>query len=461
MEPYALQLSRYAADLRYEAIPAPVAERMKLLVLDTLGVGVFGAQLPWCKTVYDYAAYLAGPAESTLWGLGKGKVAAPNAALANGTSCHCFELDETHRKSWLHAVGVTLPAAMAIGETNGLTGKELIATLVAAVDVNIRVALSIDIERLNRRGLHPTGALGHFGGAIAAAKALRLDAPGIASAFGLAGSRAMGTEIIKVDGSHLKRLYSGRAAHNGVESALLAQRGLDGPVHIIEGEYGGIFDVLWGVTETPGYDLTRLTTGLGSDFSELLQIMIKCYPLHSHVHPAVDVALDLANENDLDWRDIEKVTLRTRTRNATRLAHTAPATVMLAQQSFPYTVAASFVDRTFGVDQVANERLSDPRLIDFATHRVRLIADPEMDRIFPEDDPADMEVRMKSGKVFHKRTENGRGTPKQPLSTEQVTAKFRGLASRVLPDDKVQGLQERVLRLEECDDVREISALLS
>ena len=460
MDAYGLQMAKYASALQYDRIPREVTEWVKVLVLDTLGVAVFGSHLPWCRTVIDYSRYLAGPREATLWGSKGEKVAAPNAALANGTCCHCFELDETHRKSWLHAFGVTLPPALAIGEGNGLTGKELIAVLVAAVDINIRVAMALNIEVVNRYGLHPTGGLGHFGAAIAASKALRLPAEQMARAFGLAGSRAMGTEIIKVDGSHLKRLYSGRAAHNGVESALLAKMGFEGPLRILEGEYGGIFDVLWGVCDQKKYDYGLLTQGLGDDFSELLQIGIKPYPLHLHTHPSVDLALDILKGESLDWKSIKSVEIRTRTRNVNRLSHRRPATVMLAQQSIPYAVSAAFVDGAFGVDQLSPEKLQDENILEFSEKKVFLIADEAMDRAFPEKDPAEMVVKTSDGRVFTKKTNHSRGNPESPLSLGDIKDKFHNLAGRVLPKEQLSKLEDAVLNLEKCTHVGQLTSLL-
>jgi len=459
MQPYGLELSIYAANLKYEKIPHEIVNQIKVLVLDTMGVALFGSSLAWCKTVKDYSMYMGGPKEATLWGGGE-KVAAPNAALANGTFCHCFELDETHRKSWLHAFGVTLPAALAVGETNGLSGKELITALAASVDINIRVALAINIEIVNRYGLHPTGGLGHFGAAIAAGKSLRLPAEKIASAFGLAGSRAMGTEIIKVDGSHLKRLYSGRAAHNGVESALLAMRGFEGPIRILEGEYGGIFDVLWGVCNEKKYDYELLLKDLGNDFSELLNIGIKPYPLHLHTHPSVDLALQIRRENNLDWQDIKSVEIWTRTRNVKRLAHRTPETVMLAQQSIPYVVAASFVDGRFGVEQLSLDRLKDEKIREFSEKRVQLIADEEMDKVFPSKDPAVMCVQTYDGRLIKKRTDFSRGNPECPLSIDEIKGKYYDLAGKVMPMDKLVEIENMVLNLENCNDVKEITDLL-
>src|SRR4030042_3643927 len=133
-------LAGFAARLRYEAIPEAVANHMKLCIRDTLGCGLFGSTLPWGRIVAEFARDLGGKDEATIMGLPY-KASPPNAALANGTMIHGFELDDLHRLSILHTGSVTLPAALALAE-KGSNGKDFLAAVVAGYEGGARIGMT-------------------------------------------------------------------------------------------------------------------------------------------------------------------------------------------------------------------------------------------------------------------------------------------------------------------------------
>ena len=249
-------LARFVAELVYERIPQPVVERIKLCLLNTFGCGLFGSTLPWTRIVGAFAQDLGGTQEATLWGR-TFKVPAPNAALANGTAVHSFELDDLHKTSIVHPGGVVVTPALAMAEhIGGCDGKEFLAAVVAGYEVAIRVGMSVGTSHL-QRGYHPTGTNGTFGAGAASGRILKLDSDKMTHTLGIAGTQAAGLMAAQFS-AMVKRVHAGRAAQSGVYAALLAQRGLTGITNILEADYGGYCSVMADVC-----DKRLLTVGLG------------------------------------------------------------------------------------------------------------------------------------------------------------------------------------------------------
>lgn len=219
-------LARFAAELTFEKIPPPVVEHIKLCLLDTFGCGLFGSTLPWSKIVADFARDLGGKRESTVWGRNF-KVSAPNAALANGTAVHSFELDDLHKTSIVHPGSIAVSPALAMAEhIGGCNGKEFLTAVIAGYEVAIRVGMSVGTSHLER-GYHPTGTNGTFGAGAAAGRILGLNADKMTEDLGIAGTQAAGLMAAQYS-AMVKRMHAGRAAQSGVYGALLAQKGLTG-----------------------------------------------------------------------------------------------------------------------------------------------------------------------------------------------------------------------------------------
>jgi len=220
------KLASFAVNLTFSDISPVVVDHMKWCLLDTVGCGLFGSTLPWGKILGEFARDLGGRRESTILGMAA-KASAPNAALANGTMIHGFELDDIHPLSIIHPGSVTFPAALAIGERRGrCTGKEFLTALVVGYEVGIRVGMCVGASHLHR-GFHPTGTHGTFAAAAAAGKLLGLDEKRMIHAFGIAGTQAAGLMAAQYS-AMVKRMHAGRASQSGVYGALLAEKGLTG-----------------------------------------------------------------------------------------------------------------------------------------------------------------------------------------------------------------------------------------
>ena len=245
-------IAETAAALRFRALPRHVAERAKDLVLDHLGVTLYGACLPWSCKVREIVLADGGKAASTIYG--SRRVPARAAALANGTAAHAIEFDDTHDESLSHPACAILPAAFAIAEETGASGRDFLAAMVAGYEAQCRFGAPLG-NAIIRRGFHPTATLGVFGATAAVANLLRLDAGRIVSAFGSGASMSSGVMQFTEDaeGTMIKRLHAGLPAERGILAARLAAIDFTGPRGAIEGTWG-IGRVFAGVT-----DLGRVT----------------------------------------------------------------------------------------------------------------------------------------------------------------------------------------------------------
>ena len=172
--PYTRGIAEFVSGLKYDAIPEAVRHRVKLLMLDSLGCALYGADLQWCRIMQDALAAVDTTRECVVWGTNK-KLSAPHAALANGTAVQGFELDDVHRAGVLHVGAVVLPALIPLTERKaGMTGREFLTSAVAGYEIGPRVGLCMGPAHI-ASGWHSGATLGVFSAAAGAARGLALD----------------------------------------------------------------------------------------------------------------------------------------------------------------------------------------------------------------------------------------------------------------------------------------------
>src|SRR6202790_894466 len=360
-----VQLARYAAELRYEHLPAAVVAKAKDVIADTVAACICGADMKWSRIVIDYAERTGPGGTSKILGRGT-SVQAPAAALANGALAHAFELDSLTRPgAGAHPGATVLPPALAIAQEVGASGKALISAVVAGNEVMIRIGRATGHTN-EARGFHAPGTTGPFGAAVACGHLLGLDAGRMANALGIAGSLARGLlEFAKGDGGMVKRLHLGRASEAGVLAASLAAAGFTGPRTVIEGEFGFLRVFC---TE---FDEAELTRGLGRDYVTLSTVL-KRYPVHATAHAAVRAVRDLQAEHGFSGGDVAAVTVTGSRRMVERHNIAEPADLMLAQYSIPFCVALALYREARDPESYDESALADPE-IRALTRRVRLV----------------------------------------------------------------------------------------
>jgi 2-methylcitrate dehydratase PrpD len=446
-------LAQFSAELTYEKIPTSVIDHIKLCLLDTIGCGLFGSTLPWSRIIADFSKDLGGTQKSTIWGRNL-KAPAPNAALANGTAVHSFEIDDLHKTSIVHPGGVAIVPALAMVEyIGGCNGEKFLTAIIAGYEVAIRVGMSVGASHL-KRGFHPTGTNGTFGAAAAAGSILKLDSEKMTHALGIAGTQAAGLMAAQFS-AMVKRMHAGRAAQSGIYGALLAEKGLTGINNILEAEYGGYCSTMAGESNK-----NLLTKGLGEDF-ETGQVGFKPYSAGGSTHTAHEAVKSIMEKNNITEDLIDKIIIHSTT---VTYHHTSweykPEGVTAAQMNMQYIVAVTALEGSIFIDQFTEEKIKDPKIIEFS-RKVEVFPDPELDKLGPDFRHAIIaEVKTKDGKIFKQRVDTAKGSNKKPMTNNEIIQKYNILASKVLSQNRVNELYDMILNIEKLNDIRKLAKML-
>lgn len=441
------QLAGFIAGMDGATLPEPVMEATRRAVLDWFGSAIAGSNSTPARMMLAVIKQLGSDPRATLVPSGE-RLPVTSAALYNGAVSHVVELDDVHRASITHPGAAVIPAALAVGELVKADGRSFLAAVAAGYEADIRVGEAVTPSHY--RYFHTTGTAGTFGAAAAAAKLLGLDADGIASALGSAGTQAAGLWEFLADGAMSKHLHPGKAAMNGILSAMLAREGFTSASRILEGERGFF------IAEAAEYDPGRVT----ADFGRPYKIEEDSYKIHSscrHTHPAVDVVLELAKANDLKPAEVEAVTVSAYSVALDITDDSDPQSVYAAKFSLPFCVALALHHRRAGATDFTEATLRDPALR-ATMGRVKLVRDPSLDALHPAKWPARIEVRTRDGRTLTAGTDNPRGDPENPVSSGELEEKFRGLAVPVVGEGPADRLVRGVRGLAELDDVGRLMA---
>jgi len=327
-------LAEFAAALRYEDIPAPVAAITKVCTIDAVAVALFGSSLPWSKSVENFARHVGSNGSSTILSPQLRRASAPAAALANGTFAHAFEFDNLRQPSvGVHPGATATVGALAVAEECGVSGHDFLTGLVAGNECMLRTGLAAK-QTSELIGFHAPGLTGVFGSAIAASRIMKHDARQTAMAIGIGGSLCSGLLAFAKagNGGMVKRLHMGRAAEGGVTAAYLAARGLEGPDVLLEGKFGYLD------AYARDGDPKLLTDGLGTRW-ESLNIWFKMFPCHVTAQAPVRAIQQLQREYHFGPQDITQIVIEASEKVLSHHAEREPQDVGTAQYSVPFSVA--------------------------------------------------------------------------------------------------------------------------
>ena len=448
-------IAAFAADLRFDALPAPVVAKVKLHVLDLLGVALAASSMDFAPAVANVAKGMGGPPESTAIGLCE-RLPAPWAALVNGTLAHGLDYDDTHAESVVHVSASAVPAALAACEAAGGDGRSCLTALALGMEVSVRLGL-VAPGAFHDRGFHPTGVCGAFGAALIAGKLAGLSSAQLADALGVAGSQAAGLMEFLTDGTSVKRLHPGWAAHSGLVAARLAAAGVTGPRGVLDGRFG-LYRSHLGDGE---WNLAVLTSGLGTHW-HLLNISLKPYPCCHMNHAFIDCAAALQAEHALTPEAIEQVECFIHPREvpvvceplATKLV---PQNDYDAKFSLPYAVASQLVRGHVAIDDFTVAAIRERAVLALAQ---RVVYREDARNEYPRYFPGWMRLRLRDGRVLEHREPINRGHAERPLSADAVRDKFRRNAALAISPAAAEALTEAVASIERQPDLSPVAAPL-
>jgi 2-methylcitrate dehydratase PrpD len=446
-------LADYAAGLTYEKLPVEVIEKAKRLILDQIGIMIGVATMPWSRAINEYIRdWNDAKHESTVAHYGY-KAKAENAAFANSCFGHGFEIDDIYFYGSSHPGCIVVPAAMAIGEKENISGKEMILATVAGYEVMGRINAAI-VPSCGLRGFHQaTSVTGPFGAAAATAKIFGFDPNLTLHALALAGSHAAGVAEYDQTGGSVKRMHAGMASHGGIRSALLAQKGITGPTAILEGKHGFL------VAFTDSFRANEITDNLGSDFRVTMGTGYKAYFACAGIHSAIDALLKIKREQQIKADDVVEIIMGTNRRTISHVDAEAKD-ILSSQFSAPFTLALTLLRGTNGYNDYTEDTLRDATIGKVAA-KVRLEVDKEVDSEYPGNRSARVTVRLKNGVSHQAKVQYCKGTPQNPLTNAEHNEKFRSLVLVNASSDRAEEILRIVLDLENQKDLSGLAALLS
>jgi 2-methylcitrate dehydratase PrpD len=445
----AQRIAEWVHALALEDVPPDAAGHAKLHLLDALGCGLAASALGVATEGRETMAELGGHEHATVIGLRSGLPSA-SAAFANAMLCHGLDFDDTHPGAVAHVSVVTGPVALAVGEEIHANGRDVLAALVAANEVVIRVGMA-GSGLFHQRGFHPTSICGIFGATAASARLGGLDTGRAASALGIAGSLASGIFAYLEDGTPTKPIHPAWAAHGGVLASRLAAHGAEGPPSVLEGRFG-LYHSFLGAREGQ-IDLDSQLADLGSRW-ETKRIAYKPYPACHFMHGSLGAVAEAAD--GLAPEAVEEIVVTVPEAGVGLVlepvaSKRAPRSTYEAKFSLQYSAAAMIVNGGVGVSTYGPDEIGDPRVLELAG-RVRY--ETKAYPTYPGAFPGGVRIRTKDGRELEADMAHELGAPENPLPAEEVREKFRENARLALVADRVEELETAVLALEDHHDLR-------
>jgi 2-methylcitrate dehydratase PrpD len=443
------RLAERIATFRYQDLPADLVAQAKLYLLDTLGamLAASSPRYPASRIIMRFVNELGGVAESSLVGQGR-KTSCVNAALANGTLGYYCDIEPHHVGAILHGPAVIVPTSLAVGEKQRADGKRVLASMVLGIEVAARVSYALDPVALYNRGFHPSAVCGAFGAAAAAGYLFRLNPERQAVALGLAMQQASGLLAWASDPTEHSRPFNlGLAARNGTTAACLARLGFGGPPTPFDGKY----DAFTAFSGSSNPD--ALLDDWGTRF-HLPEFAYKLYSSCAFTHPGLDALLGLASDLRLSAADVDRIVLRF-PKNGAHMIDGHPLKSHCAQYILP-------VGLVFGrviIDDILFDRKRHPEVARLSSG-MTLTHDPALDANYPERYTSVVELVLKDGRTVSRRVEFAKGTRENPLTVDEIRAKYFRLTGPVVPPSRAEALMSAVDRLDKARDLTSLAALL-
>ncbi len=446
-------MSRWAAGLEYKQLPPEAVYQAKRFLLDSVGCALGGYQQHDLKIALEVLDEIAGRGPATVMGSGK-RMDAVSASLANALMIRCMDYNDIYWKQDPSHPSDIFPAALAGCERAGTDGKELIVGLVLGHEFEMRLCEAA-FPGIRERGWHHA-TLTAFVSPIVAGRALRLTWQQIQHAIGISASRhcTMGA-VTAGKLTMMKNTVDPMATQSGMLAALLAEKGYTGPEHVIDGKEG--LAHCYG----PEWRLNLLTEGLGETW-RITQCGMKFFPTEALTHTPISAVLDSVKSNDLKPSDIQTVQIRSLARAADILSDPSkydPQTKETADHSLPYVIAAAIVDRQVTPAQFETSKIMDPE-IRAQLPKVEVVADPEIERVFPALQRVIVNLTTADGSVFSKQLDYPKGDSRNPLTDSEIEEKFAALAEGVLSTAAQKKLQDAIWNLENIGSVSKLMALI-
>lgn len=446
------RLARFAAELRYDQLADEERRCIRRHVLDTIGASLAGSNQDVTRVVSETfaASGLSGP--SAVPGIAS-KFDPLSAVYVMATAAHGLEVDDGYRAGSVHPGAVVVPAALIFAAAEGCDARTFMAAVAAGYETSTRIAEAIHPQS-RQRGFHNTSVVGPLAAAVTLGVLRQQSAETIEQAIGIAASASAGLFAFLHGGGEVKRIHAGHAAREGALAALLAERGLTGPMGVLA-ERDGLFQAF----SSPEQAAARFKISERPELLAVTRCYMKPYACCRHLHPAIDAVRQIVGEQKLQSSDVATVEIGTYA-IAAEHAHTGWDDMASAQMSFPFCIGVALSGRPLDMADFGERARQDETILSGAS-RVHIAVDQACDTNYPAARSAKVRITTNSGQVFERLVDDPYGSPTNPLDDATVSQKFMRLATPVLGEVKAREAADAIGQLDDIKQMRDVVALLT
>jgi 2-methylcitrate dehydratase len=446
-------MAEFALNLQYQDIPPEAVKEAKRFLLDSMGCALAAVNNEDMLAMYRFTDKLGGVPEATVIGTGL-RTNAPNAALMNCLLTRALDYNDIYWEQDPSHPSDIIGAALAAAEANGKNGRDALVAILIAYELEMRWCHAAE-PGVREVGWHHA-TLTQFVSPLVAGRMYDLDLDQMVAAVGISGSShfTLGG-VVAGHLTNMKNTADPLASQAGVIAAMMAREGYEGPVEVLEGKEG-LFEVLNNVEWRPDW----LLKDLGQEFM-ITQCSYKAFPTEALTHQPISAALQVCREHNLEAEDIAEILVETTTRGADILSDPskfAPKTKETADHSLPYVIAAAVADGNVLPDSFSDEKLKDPRIWDLLS-KIKVIADPEIDALFPGVKRARVAITTTGGETHTAQVDHAKGSPQNPMSDDEIISKFRANSEAVIEPSRQDEIIAATWEFDQVEDLREYMKL--
>jgi 2-methylcitrate dehydratase PrpD len=435
-------LARYLVTAGYDDLPANVRKEGVRTLLNWVGVAIGGSRHETIDIAVSALSPFSGPPQASLFGR-RERFDIMNAAFINGVSSHIFDYDDTHLKTIIHPAGPVASAIIALSEMQPVSGKEFLNALVLGVETECRIGNAVYPNHYDV-GWHITGTAGVFGSTAAVGKLLKLNEQQMTWALGLAASQPVG--LRESFGSMNKSFNPGRAASNGIFAAMLASKNFTSSDAMIEAKRG------WANTISTKQDYDEILGDLGKRYEAALNTY-KPFACGIVMHPAIDAAIQLRDENKLTADQVERIELKVHPLVLELTGKKTPQRGLEGKFSIYHAVAVAIVEGAGGEKQFSDRAVTDPTVVALRS-KVMPVVTPG---IKPEQ--VDLTIVLKNGNQLHRHIEHAIGSVEVPMTDKQLETKFSDLADGIIPAAMIRRVMDACWNVESLPSAADIAKM--
>ncbi len=447
------QLAEFALGLQFDQIPPEAVKEAKRFLLDSMGCALAAVNNEDMQAMYRFTEKLGGIPEATVIGNGL-QTNAANAALMNCLLTRALDYNDIYWEQDPSHPSDIIGTALATAEANKKNGRDALVAILIAYELEMRWCLAAE-PGIREVGWHHA-SLTQFVSPLVAGRMYDLDLDQMVAAVGISGSShfTLGG-VVAGHLTNMKNTADPMAAQAGVYAAMMAKEGYSGPVEVVEGKEG-LIEVLNNVE----WRTNELIKGLGKEFI-ITQCSYKAFPTEALTHQPISAAIQVCSDHNLEAEDIAEILVETTARGADILSDPSkykPETKETADHSLPYVIAAAVADGNVLPDSFTDEKLRDPRIWDLLG-KIKVVADPEIDALFPGVKRARVAVTTTAGDTHKVQVDHAKGSPQNPMSDDEIISKFKANAEGVITADRQMEIIDKTWTFDEISDLNKYMRL--